>query len=136
MKRGGFGLLFLFLARKGLEQFNANVRWTFACRRLDGDVSLRFALGKSAPSPVAVPDKIFGLTHSLDFIDRCHSLPSLTPPPAAVGSLPLPVYAQLRCANRYMYRSRTRLRCLYLIRPPAVASLLILPVCCQNEVMI
>ena len=41
-----------------------------------------------AGSPVAVPDKIFGLTFSLDFIDRCHSLPSLLPPPAAVGSLP------------------------------------------------
>ena len=38
--------------------------------------------------PVAVPDKIFGLTLSLDFIDRCHSLPSLLPPLAALGSLP------------------------------------------------
>ena len=59
--------------------------------------------------PVAVPDKIFGLTHFLDFIDRCHSLGSLFPirkgaiapgnrfvhdslrsatPPAALGSLP------------------------------------------------
>ena len=35
----------------------------------------------------AVPDKIFGLTLTLDFIDRCTALPSLTPPPAAVGSL-------------------------------------------------
>ena len=39
--------------------------------------------------PVAVPDKIFGLTLFLDFIDRCHSLSSLTPPPAAVVSLPV-----------------------------------------------
>ena len=39
--------------------------------------------------PVAVPDKIFGLTLFLDFIDRCHSLCSLTPPPAAVASLPV-----------------------------------------------
>ena len=39
--------------------------------------------------PVAVPDKIFGLTLFLDFIDRCHSLCSLTPPPAAVASLPI-----------------------------------------------
>ena len=39
--------------------------------------------------PVAVPDKIFGLTLFLDFIDRCHSLSSLTPPPAAVASLPV-----------------------------------------------
>ena len=38
--------------------------------------------------PVAVPEKIFGLTLFLDFFDRCHSLPSLLPPPAAVGSLP------------------------------------------------
>ena len=37
----------------------------------------------------AVPDKIFGLTLFLDFIDRCHSLCSLTPPPAAVASLPI-----------------------------------------------
>ena len=39
--------------------------------------------------PVAVPEKIFGLTLILDFFDRCHSLASLAPPPAAVGSLPL-----------------------------------------------
>ena len=38
--------------------------------------------------PVAVPDKIFGLTLILDFIDRCHSLTSLYPPQAALGSLP------------------------------------------------
>ena len=38
--------------------------------------------------PVAVPDKIFGLTLFLDFIDRCHSLPSLHLPQAALGSLP------------------------------------------------
>ena len=40
-------------------------------------------------SPVAVPEKICGLTLILDFFDRCHSLASLHPPPAAVGSLPL-----------------------------------------------
>ena len=40
--------------------------------------------------PVAVPDKIFGLTQILDFIDRCHSLTSLSPPQAALGSLPIP----------------------------------------------
>jgi len=39
--------------------------------------------------PVAVPDKIFGLALFLDFIDRCHSLSSLHPPPAAVASLPV-----------------------------------------------
>ena len=39
--------------------------------------------------PVAVPDKIFGLTLILDFIDRCHLLSSLHPPPAAVASLPI-----------------------------------------------
>ena len=38
--------------------------------------------------PVAVPDKIFGLTHVLDFIDRGHSLRSLYPPLAALPSLP------------------------------------------------
>ncbi len=36
-----------------------------------------------------VPDKIFGLTPILDFIDHGHSLYSLHPPPAAVVSLPL-----------------------------------------------
>jgi hypothetical protein len=39
-------------------------------------------------APVAVADKIFGLTPILDFIDRCHSLASLPLPLAAVGSLP------------------------------------------------
>ena len=43
---------------------------------------------KAVRLTVAVPDKIFGLTLFLDFIDRCHSLPSLHPPPAALGSLP------------------------------------------------
>ncbi len=38
--------------------------------------------------PVAVPEKIFGLTLILDFFDRCHSLVSLPPPQAAVNSLP------------------------------------------------
>ena len=38
--------------------------------------------------PVAVPEKIFGLTLVLDFFDRCHSLASLYLPPAALGSLP------------------------------------------------
>ena len=33
--------------------------------------------------PVAVPDKIFGLTLFLDFIDRCHSLGSLHLPQVA-----------------------------------------------------
>ena len=39
--------------------------------------------------PVAVPEKIFGLMLFLDFFDRCHSLGSLAPPPAAVASLPV-----------------------------------------------
>ena len=38
--------------------------------------------------PVAVPDKIIASRRMLDFIDRCHSLTSLTLPPAALGSLP------------------------------------------------
>ena len=42
---------------------------------------------RSAP-PVAVPEKIFGLTPILDFFDRCHSLRSLYPPQAALPSLP------------------------------------------------
>ena len=37
---------------------------------------------------VAVPEKIIGLTRFLDFFDRCHSLRSLDPPPAALPSLP------------------------------------------------
>ena len=48
---------------------------------------------RSIAPPVAVPDKIIGLTLFLDFIDRCHSLPSLPPPLAAVGSLPHGRYA-------------------------------------------
>ena len=38
--------------------------------------------------PVAVPEKIIGLTLFLDFFDRCHSLTSLYLPQAALGSLP------------------------------------------------
>ena len=49
------------------------------------------ALYQEIPTPgsVAVPDKIFGLTLILDFIDRGHSLRSLHPPQAALPSLPL-----------------------------------------------
>ena len=39
--------------------------------------------------PLAVPEKIIGLTPILDFFDRCDSFASLHPPPAALGSLPL-----------------------------------------------
>jgi len=45
-------------------------------------LQLRFAC------PVAVPEKIFGLSFFLDYFDRCHSLTSLNLPPAALGSLP------------------------------------------------
>ena len=48
-------------------------------------------LGLPIP-PVAVPDKIFGLSLLLDFIDRGHSLRSLFPPPAALPSLPTSAY--------------------------------------------
>ena len=37
---------------------------------------------------LAVPEKIIGLALILDFFDRCDSLVSLHPPPAALGSLP------------------------------------------------
>ena len=43
------------------------------------------ALGSAAR--FAVPEEIIGLTLFLDFFDRCTALPSLLPPPAAVGSL-------------------------------------------------
>ena len=46
--------------------------------------------------PVAVPEKIFGLTLILGFFDRCHSLVSLPPPQAAVDSLPTG-RAETRC---------------------------------------
>ena len=39
--------------------------------------------------PLAVPEKIIGLSLNLDFFDRCDSFTSLYPPPAALGSLPL-----------------------------------------------
>ena len=42
--------------------------------------------------PVAVPEKIFGLTHFLDFFDRSHSLRSLHLPPAALPSLPVAAF--------------------------------------------
>ena len=37
---------------------------------------------------VAVPEKIIGLTLSLDFFDRCHASASLLLPLAALGSVP------------------------------------------------
>jgi hypothetical protein len=49
-------------------------------------VVLRRAVGGNVP--IAVPDKIFGLTHFLDFIDRCYSLTSRYLPLAVLGSLP------------------------------------------------
>ena len=39
--------------------------------------------------PLAVPEKIIGLTQILDFFDRCDSFASLRPPLAALGSLSL-----------------------------------------------
>ncbi len=39
--------------------------------------------------PVAVPDIFLADKAAASAIDRCHSLPSLLPPPAAVGSLPM-----------------------------------------------
>ena len=48
----------------------------------------RTSIDSVGRDPVAVPEKIFGLTLILDFFDRCHSLVSLTPPLAAVDSLP------------------------------------------------
>ena len=44
---------------------------------------------RSHRSPVAVSNKIFGLSLILDFVDRCHSLRSLYLPQAALPSLPL-----------------------------------------------
>ena len=46
------------------------------------------ACGGGCCYPVAVPEKIIGLTLILDFFDRCHSFGSLLPPPAALPSLP------------------------------------------------
>ncbi len=76
--------------------------------------------------PVAVPEKIIGLTLFLDFFDRGHSLASLLPPLAALGSLPHPhrrphlagqrqQYAQTRpCQSRHpkgaVPRFKTHLR--------------------------
>ena len=39
--------------------------------------------------PVAVPDIFLGFEKPSSAIDRCHSLSSLVPPPAALASLPL-----------------------------------------------
>ena len=52
------------------------------------DVSAKPTIEKETVFPVAVPDKIIGLTLILDFIDRCHSLNSLYLPQAALASLP------------------------------------------------
>ena len=55
-----------------------------------------FTINTVGRDPVAVPEKIFGLTLILDFFDRCHSLVSLPPPQAAVDSLPTG-RAETRC---------------------------------------
>ena len=52
---------------------------------------------KSA-QPLAVPEKIIGLTPILDFFDRCDSFASLYPPLAALGSLP-PLTPTLGCGG-------------------------------------
>ena len=57
-------------------------------------------------SPVAVPDKIFGLAFFLDFIDRCHLLASFLPPPAAVGSLPLSAHQTIVFLHVLWYSGR------------------------------
>ena len=44
-------------------------------------------MGGETP-PVAVPEKIIGLTLILDFFDRCHSLGSFHLPQAALPSFP------------------------------------------------
>jgi len=46
------------------------------------------AEGTLEPRPVAVPYIFGGGQRRLENIDRCHSLASFLPPPAAVGSLP------------------------------------------------
>ena len=48
--------------------------------------------------PLAVPEKIIGLTLILDFFDRCDSFASLYPPPAALGSL-APLTPTLGCGG-------------------------------------
>jgi len=60
---------------------------------------------KMQTSPVAVPEKIIGLSLILNFFDRCHSLHSLHPPPAAVVLLPLPAY--ISKATKYCKRLGT-----------------------------
>ena len=51
-------------------------------------IKVRLGPAVSGNVPIAVPDKIFGLTHFLDFIDRCYSLTSRYLPLAVLGSLP------------------------------------------------
>ena len=64
-------------------------------------------------SPVAVPEKIFGLTLNLDFFDRCHSLPSLHLPPAALGLLPrFELATRLHEIRDFMEASRPRIEIL------------------------
>ena len=107
-------LLFCATRGKGRERLVRNSPVDCCSRRLDGakhynlptancneSLPVYVALwAEMQTSPVAVPDKIFGLTLFLDFIDRCHSLSSLHPPPAALASLPLPVYRQAALGKR------------------------------------
>ena len=49
--------------------------------------------------PLAVPEKIIGLTLILNFFDRYDSLASLHPPLAALGSLPPGMFSWTALSN-------------------------------------
>ena len=57
-------------------------------RRYLNRFALLVAEAELEPRPVAVPYIFGGGQSRLENIDRCHSLASFLPPPAAVGSLP------------------------------------------------
>ena len=89
-----FGYLHFIFSPNRTRTINSDCPVDSQSRRLDGANPL-------VRVPVAVPDKIFGLTLFLDFIDRCHSLTSLILPQAALGSLPLSAHRPpMECFHR------------------------------------
>ena len=90
------GICFFYLLWKGLEQSNARVRWTLACRRLDGGNTIIFTAGEnvneslSAYQEIQIPFTgicffiLSGLVSMDTFASACEVFDIKKAPPEAV----------------------------------------------------